>query len=122
MSGEGGAKSRVGLTIGVHVGDRFSHICVLDADGEIQEEARIRTTSSAVGQWFRSAPSSLVVLEAGTHSPWISRLIAASGHETIVANPRRLRLIYQNDRKSDRVDAESLARLGRLDRRLLCPI
>ncbi len=116
------AKSPVALTIGVDVGDRFSQICVLDGDGEVQEEARIRTTPSAFGQWFRSATSSLVVLEAGTHSPWIGRLIAACGHETIVANPRRLRLIYQNDRKSDRVDAESLARLGRLDPRLLCPI
>ena len=122
MNGEGGAKSQVGLTIGVDVGDKFSQICVLDRDGEILEEARIRTTPAAFGQWFRSATSSLVVLEAGTHSPWISRLISESSHETIVANPRRLRLIYQNDRKSDRVDAESLARLGRLDPRLLCPV
>lgn len=122
MSGQCVTKSPVGLTIGVDVGDRFSQICVLDADGEVQEEARIRTTPSAFGQWFRSAPLSRVVLEAGAHSPWISRLIGENGHETIVANPRRLRLIYQNDRKSDRVDAESLARLGRLDRRLLCPV
>ena len=81
------AKSPVGLTIGVDVGDKFSHICVLGSDGEVQEEARIRTTPSAFAQWFRSASSSRVVLEAGTHSPWISRLIAAGGHETIVANP-----------------------------------
>ncbi len=122
MSVQSKAKSPVGLTMGVDVGDKFSQVCVLDGDGEIQEKARIRTTPSAFGQWFRSATPSVVVLEAGTHSPWISRLIAACGHETIVANPRRLRLIYQNDRKSDRVDAESLARLGRLDPRLLCPI
>jgi predicted NBD/HSP70 family sugar kinase len=57
MSGEGEAKSQVGLTIGVDVEDRVSQMCVLDADGEIQEEARIRTTPSAFGQWFRSAPS-----------------------------------------------------------------
>jgi len=122
MGNEDGAKPQVGLTIGVDVGDRFSQICVLGADGEVVEEARIRTTPATFGQWFGSATSSRVVLEAGTHSPWISRLISESGHETIVANPRRLRLIYQNDRKSDRVDAESLARLGRLDPRLLCPI
>ena len=122
MSMQSRAKSPVCLTIGVDVGDRFSQICVLDGDGEVREEARIRTTPAAFGQWFRSAASALVVLEAGIHSPWISRLITESGHETIVANPRRLRLIYQNDRKSDRVDAESLARVGRLDPRLLCPV
>jgi transposase len=40
----------------------------------------------------------------------------------IVANPRKLRLIYQNDSKSDRVDAEYLARVGRLDPALLAPL
>jgi hypothetical protein len=61
------------------------------------------------------------VLEAGTHSPWVSRLLADLGHEVLVANPRRLRLIYENENKSDRVDAEYLARVGRLDPSLLAP-
>jgi transposase len=58
-------------------------------------------------------------MEAGTHSPWVSRVVAALGHETIVANPRRLRAIYDNDDKADSVDAEYLARVGRADPRLL---
>ncbi|MCL5736348.1 MAG: IS110 family transposase [Actinobacteria bacterium] len=110
------------LTMGVDVGDRFSQICTLDAAGEIVEEARIRTTPAGLERWFRSVEPTLVILEAGTHSPWISRLLHNCGHETIVANPRRVRLIYANDRKSDRVDAESLARVGRLDPRLLHPV
>src|SRR5438046_4303105 len=63
-----------------------------------------------------------VCLAVGTHSPWLSRAVVACGHEVLVANARKLRLIYQNDRKSDRVDAASLARLGRLDPTLLAPI
>ena len=51
----------------------------------------------------------------------MSRLLAELGHEVIVANPRKLRLICQNDSKSDRVDAEYLARVGRLDPALLAP-
>lgn len=62
------------------------------------------------------------MLEVGAHSPWISRLLADAGHEVIVANPRKLRLIYQSDRKSDQADAEYLARVGRLDPALLAPI
>ena len=62
------------------------------------------------------------MLEAGTHSPWVSRLLSELGHEVIVANPRKLRLIYANDSKSDRVDAEYLARVGRLDPALLAPL
>jgi transposase len=63
-----------------------------------------------------------VILEVGTHSPWVSRLAAATGHDVIVANPRRVRLISAAVRKSDRLDAEALARLGRLDPQLLAPI
>ena len=63
-----------------------------------------------------------VALEAGTHSPWVSRLIESCGHETLVANARKLRMIYGNDRKSDNLDAASLARVARLDPQLLAPI
>jgi transposase len=63
-----------------------------------------------------------VILEVGTHSPWIIRLVTACGHEAIVANPRRVRLIAQNVSKSDAVDAERLARLGRIDPNLLKPV
>ena len=67
-------------------------------------------------------PPTRIVIEAGTHSPWVSRLLDGFGHQVIVANPRKMRLIYLNDSKSDRVDAEYLARLGRLDPQLLSPI
>jgi transposase len=61
-------------------------------------------------------------MEVGTHSPWVSRLLTALGHEVVVANPRRVRLIAESDHKHDRADAEQLARLGRLDPQLLSPI
>jgi transposase len=67
------------------------------------------------------APSR-VILEVGTHSPWVSRTVSRLGHEAVVANPRRVRLIAENDAKSDGVDAELLARLGRVDPALLKPI
>jgi hypothetical protein len=56
-----------------------------------------------------------VVLEVGAHSPWVSRAAARAGHDVIVANPRRVRMIAENASKSDGVDAELLARLGRVD-------
>jgi transposase len=62
------------------------------------------------------------VLEVGPHSPWLSRLLKAQGHEVVVANPRRVRLIAEAERKSDRIDAETLSRLGRMDPKLLRPI
>ena len=109
-------------TIGVDVGDRRSQLCVLDREGEIVEETRLRTSEAAFRQRFSGGSAARVVLEVGPHSPWISRLIARLGHEVIVANPRKLRLIYQNDHKTDRTDAEYLARVGRLDPKLLAPV
>jgi transposase len=107
------------VTVGLDLGDKHTQVCVLDPEGEVIEEARLRTTSVALRRRFASMPAARMVLEAGTHSPWVSRLLKDCGHEVYVANPRNLRLIYQNDSKNDRVDAEYLARIGRLDPALL---
>jgi transposase len=70
----------------------------------------------------RSYPGATVVMEAGTHSPWVSRFLQGLGLRVVVANPRKTRAIYQNERKSDRRDAMMLARLARMDPTLLHPI
>jgi transposase len=111
-----------GLTVGLDLGDRFTEGRVLDGAGEVVEAFRVRTTQAALSERLSGYPASRVVLEVGTHSPWVSRCVASQGHEVIVANPRRVRLIAENDSKSDGVDAELLARLGRVDPSLLKPI
>jgi transposase len=110
------------MTIGLDIGDTYCQVCALDAQGEIIEEGRVRTNPQAVRQRFSLAGPVRIALEVGQHSPWISRLLRELGHEVIVANPGKLRLIYENDRKNDRIDAQYLARLARLDPRLLSPV
>jgi transposase len=110
------------LTIGLDLGDKYSEACVVDAAGEVVESFRVRTTQPALDRSLSRFRAARVVLEVGTHSPWVSRQVVALGHESVVANPRRVRLIAENDSKSDRLDAELLARLGRLDPSLLSPI
>jgi len=110
------------ITIGMDLGDRYSQLCALDGEGEAVEEVRVRTEERALRAAFGARSAAHVVMEAGTHSPWVSRLLEALGHEVWVANPRRVRLISHSDRKSDRHDAETLARLGRMDPALLRPI
>jgi len=114
--------SEAKMTIGLDLGDRHIQVCLVDEAGEVIEEARLATRPQALRRRFCGADQLRIVLEAGTHSPWVSRLLAELGHEVIVANPRKLRLIYTNDSKSDRVDAEYLARVGRLDPTLLAPL
>ena len=86
------------------------------------EEGRLRTTPEAFERRFASEPSLRIAIEAGTHSPWASRVLEECGHEVLVANARKLRLIYANKRKTDEIDAENLARLARLDPKLLYPL
>ncbi len=109
--------------VGLDLGDKRSNVFILDQDGELIEETRIPTTEPAFRRKFASLPPCRVAMEVGTHSRWASRLLTELGHEVpAVANPRRLRLIYENSRKADEADAEHLARLARLDPQLLSPI
>ena len=115
-------KEAAGLTVGLDVSDIYTSFCMVDKEGNVIEEGRVRTTEPALARRFSVVAPCRIVLEVGTHSPWMSRLLAGLGHEVIVANPRRVRLIAESDRKRDRTDAELLARLGRVDPGLLGPI
>src|SRR5512142_2373820 len=114
--------SRQRLTIGLDLGDRNSWYCVLDESGRVQQEQRVRTTAKGLQEVFGAMPRSRVALEIGTHSPWISRLLSELGHEVIVANARKVRLIGESRKKDDRLDAQTLARLARIDPELLYPV
>jgi transposase len=79
----------------------------------VVEEARLRTTLEAFERRLASERPMRIAIEAGTHSPWVSRVLEGCGHDVLVANARKIRLIYANERKTDEVDAENLARLAR---------
>ena len=110
------------LTIGLDLGDRNSWYCVLDESGQVQLEQGVRTNEKALCEIFGSMPRSRIALEIGTHSPWVSRLLSELGHEVIVANARKVRLIGESRKKDDRLDAQTLARLARIDPQLLYPV
>ena len=111
------------MTAGLDIGDKYSYLCLIDTQGgEIMEEGRLRTTPEAFRRRFASEQPMRIAIEAGTHSPWASRVLEECGHEVLVANARKTRLIYANKRKTDEVDAENLARLARVDPKLLYPL
>ena len=110
------------LTIGVDLGDRWSFYCVLEEAGKIILEQKVPTTAEAMKQTFSRIPQSRIALETGTHSPWVSRLLTELGHQVIVAHAQKVQLITKSNRKDDRHDARTLARLARIDPELLGPI
>lgn len=100
----------VAQTVGIDIGDRWSHYCVLNAEGEILEEGRFRTAEASLQEHFGALEPARIALEAGTHSLWMSEQLRQYGHEVLVAHASELPTISRSDRKCDRVDAEKLAR------------
>src|ERR1035441_665865 len=110
------------LTVGVDLGDQWSNYCILGLAGETLAEGQFRTRKQEVAEFFQVLAMSRVVIEVGTHSAWVREIIAGFGHEVLVANPRLMEGSKRRRRKSDRIDAEKLARLGRMDPKSLHPI
>lgn len=111
-----------GVTVGLDLGDKSCRYCVLGADGAVLKQGTVPTASTRLEGLFRRWPTARLVLEVGTHSAWIQRLAARVGQTVVMANPRKVRAIAASQQKSDARDAELLARLGRVDPQLLCPV
>lgn len=109
-------------TIGCDLGDKETTICALGADGKVSLRTEVKTERDSLSRWFRSRPKAHVVMEVGTHSPWISGLASVSGHRVTVINPHEFKLISDSRRKSDQEDAELLARAVRADLGLVRPV
>ena len=109
-------------SVGLDLGDRFIHYCVLNHEGEMIEEGRMQGSESALRKHFANEPVMRIAMEASTHSPWVSRLLKRLGHQVLVANPRKIRAITGSESKNDRNDAEQLARFAAFDPKLLSPI
>lgn len=110
------------LTIGLDLGDKFSRTCEVDAGARVVKCGSIPTSPQGIEAYFGGRARTRVVLEVGTHSPWVSRQIEALGHEVIVSNPSAVYGKRRRKKRNDPMDAEFLARQGRADPTLLCPI
>ena len=87
---DNGSKGAAMTTAGLDLGDKYSHLCLLDTEsGEVIEEGRVRTTPEAIRRRFDSEQPLRIAIEVGTHSPWVSRLLEECGHKVLVANPQK---------------------------------
>ncbi len=110
------------LVIGIDLGDRSSAYCVRTLGQQIVKEATVATTATAIEEAFRELRRQRFVIETGTHSRWVAQLLELMGHEVIVANARKLKLISENNQKSDKVDARLQSKLGCMDVDWLHPV
>src|SRR5260370_32947283 len=110
------------ITVGLDLGDRRHRFCALDERGEVVEEGSICNERDSLRKLAGRYHGALGVMEAGAHSPWIGRCLGGVGWRVVGSNPRKVRAIYQHERKSDQRDALMLARIGRMDLALLYPV
>src|SRR5438876_10524290 len=81
------------MTIGIDLGDRKSHFCVLNEQAQVIARGFLPTTISAFRREFESLPPSLIAIEACGHSLWAIQWLKVCGHDVLVGNPRKIRLI-----------------------------
>lgn len=105
--------------VGIDVHVKYSEICILSEEGEVLERRQVPTTEAALKRVFRGRRRARLIMECGPMTPWLYRVLRSVGHEVVVVNPRRVRLIAESTLKSDAIDAEILARLSRMDGVLL---
>ncbi len=110
------------IHVGIDVHQKSSQICQLSEEGVILETSSIPSTESAYRRWFQNRGTMRIVIECGGSSRWVARLLREMEHKVLVVNPRRVRLIAESSLKTDRIDAEVLARLSCFGRGLLRPI
>ena len=109
-------------SLGIDLADQWSDWVTLDDAGVVIERGRVKTTEPHLRAQFGPMAPTVIAIEVGTHSAWVSRVLRSCGHRVVVANARKVALIHQNRRKNNRIDAEFLARLVRVDEKLLFPI
>src|SRR5947207_5034539 len=116
------ANGLVITAVGLDLADMWSDWAGLDQHGTVVHRDRVKTTESELRRVFGAVPPTTIAMEVGTHSAWVSHVLSSLGHTVIVANARRVALIHRNKRKNNRIDAEFLGRLVRVDKNLLFPI
>jgi transposase len=109
-------------TIGIDLGDKISRYAIVDEMGNLMEEGKFHNQAESIRKHFGQGMRARVAIEVGSQSAWIARELKQLGHEVIVANARQVKWITASDQKNDRVDALKLARLARVDTKLLAPV
>lgn len=99
------------VTIGIDVGDRRSHACVVDHSRTVLEEFSFETHHVELCEKLRREPCQ-IILEVGPHSRWMKKRLEKIGHMVRVVDARKIQLISRGNHKTDKRDARTLAQLG----------
>jgi transposase len=97
--------------VGLDVGRDFAHVAVVEEKGTARKLGRV-----PMGDAFREfaatlGPQDVVALEASTNTWALAELLGRHAGRVVVSNPLRTRAIADAKRKTDDIDAATLAEL-----------
>ena len=98
---------------GIDVAMKSSSVCILGDRGEVLLEEVVFTDEAGLESVLKGRGRMRCVLEAGPLAEWLSRILERLGHEAVVIGARKARGVIRTKKKTDRLDARNLARMGR---------
>jgi transposase len=97
---------------GLDIGRDFAHLALVEGGGPARPLGRLRVGSELEAFAATLGPDDTVALEASGNTWAITELLAGHAGRVIVSNPLRTRAIADAKRKTDDIDAATLAELA----------
>jgi len=103
--------------IGLDLHKRVLEVCIVDAAGKLEARQRLAVEREVLRSFAEAElrPDDRVAVEATTNTWPVVELLQPYVGEIVVSNPLRTKAIAEAKVKTDKVDAETLARLLRAD-------
>ncbi len=102
--------------IGVDLHKKSITVCVMDQNRKVLARRTINCKETTdIVDFVRKFRPFKVVVEATASYPWFVELVEPLAEEVILANPKKLRVIAESTKKTDRLDAQILTEFLVLD-------
>ena len=102
--------------IGVDLHKKSITVCVMDERRKVLARKTLACTQTdEIVEFFRQFRPFRVVVEATASYPWFVDLVEPLAEKVVLANPKKLRVIAESTKKTDRLDAQVLAEFLVLD-------
>jgi len=100
--------------VGLDIHKKTITYCVKKPDGEVVDKGTVRATRRALAQWVETLPRPWAgSMEATLFTGWVYDFLLPHADELKVGHPLMLKAIGASKKKSDRIDARTLADLLR---------
>ena len=102
--------------VGVDLHKKTITICIVNEGREILFRGKLACDQEdAIGKLFAQRTPFRVVVEATASYEWFVELVEPMADRVVLAHPKKLRVIAESTRKSDKLDAKLLAEFLALD-------